>query len=100
MKHTDLARWRLAAGLTHAALARRLGVSLATVGHLLAGRRRPSVTLAARIERETGIPARTWARGEPRRRATATERERRASVERERPAPPPPVEPADDDAPF
>lgn len=85
MKHTDLDRWRLAAGLTHAEAARKLGCSLAMFGALCRGRRRPSAVLAARIERVAGIPAGYWGR---------------IAVERARPAPPPPVEPADDDAPF
>ena len=56
-----LASYLLRAKVPQAALARMLGVSPGMVSHILSGRRTPSLVLASKIERLTGIPARAWA---------------------------------------
>lgn len=43
-------------GTSQQALAKRLGVDPAHVSHILAGRRVPSLPLAAKIAREANIP--------------------------------------------
>lgn len=48
-------------GLNQTDVGSLVGVSSSYVCHLLAARRRPSVEVAARIERELGVPAREWA---------------------------------------
>jgi len=50
----DIASLRKGLGLTQAEFAERVGTSWRYIGHLEAGRRRPSLKLAARIEKLTG----------------------------------------------
>ncbi len=52
--------WLCRAGLTQQAFADELGVTQGQVSNLMAGRRTPSLDLAAAIERRTGIPASSW----------------------------------------
>ena len=58
-----LRRWLDATGTTQTKLARRLGVTVAHVGHWLHGRQRPGLDLAAALERVTGRAVRAvdWA---------------------------------------
>lgn len=51
----DIASIRKALGLTQAEFAERLGVSVGYVGHLETGVRKPSLKLAAQIERLGGV---------------------------------------------
>lgn len=63
MKGAELLRGFLAAtGITGAAFAAAIGVDPSAVSHYLAGRRKPDLSTAARIERQTcgTIPASTW----------------------------------------
>lgn len=57
MSH-PLLDYRQAHGLTREALAKRLGVTVAMLGHVERGVRRFSATKAVVWERELGIPAR------------------------------------------
>lgn len=57
--------WFERAQLSAAEVARDLGVDASYVSHLRAGRRVPSLVIAARIEQLTGIPARAWVTSEP-----------------------------------
>jgi transcriptional regulator with XRE-family HTH domain len=50
----DIASLRKGLGLTQAEFAERIGTSMGYVGHLETGVRKPSLKLAARIERVTG----------------------------------------------
>lgn len=49
-------------GLSHAQVAKVLGVSRPYVTQILRGHRQPSIDVLARIERKFGIPARDFAR--------------------------------------
>ncbi len=46
--------------VTQRALAERLRLHQTAVGRILAGNRRPGLTLAFEIEKLTGIPAKAW----------------------------------------
>ena len=46
-----------AAKLSQSAFARQLGIQRSHLSMILSGTRTPSLELAARIERETGVPA-------------------------------------------
>jgi transcriptional regulator with XRE-family HTH domain len=52
-----LKRWMKDRGMSKAALARELKVSKALIGYYLKGERFPSVRMAVRVSRLTGIPA-------------------------------------------
>lgn len=56
-KYRSLAEYLDKTETTHDALAVRLGVTRAYVTMLAGGRRQPSLPMALRIERETGVPA-------------------------------------------
>lgn len=47
---------------TKTEFARQLGISLPFLANIEAGRKRPGLDTAARIEDLTGIPARSWER--------------------------------------
>jgi transcriptional regulator with XRE-family HTH domain len=51
----DIASVRTSLGLTQAEFAERVGTTTAYVGHLETGRRKPSLELCARIERQFGV---------------------------------------------
>lgn len=51
----DIASLRKGMGLTQAEFAERLGITATYVGHLETGVRSPSIKLAARIEKVTGV---------------------------------------------
>lgn len=51
----DIGSLRRGMGLTQAEFAKELGVSMAYVGHLETGVRKPSIKLAAKIEKLTGV---------------------------------------------
>lgn len=51
----DIASVRKGLNLTQAEFAERIGTSTAYVGHLENGRRKPSLKLAAKIERLAGV---------------------------------------------
>jgi transcriptional regulator with XRE-family HTH domain len=55
MRGMDIATIRKGLGLTQAEFASRLGISEGYVGHLETGERKPSLKLASRIERESGV---------------------------------------------
>lgn len=54
MRGMDVATLRKALRLTQAEFAAQLGTSAAYIGHLETGHRKPSLKLAAKIERLTG----------------------------------------------
>jgi transcriptional regulator with XRE-family HTH domain len=56
------AHYVTSSGLTQTAWADRIGVSRSYMSNLLNGKKRPSLEVAVRIERETGglIPASSW----------------------------------------
>ncbi len=64
----DLKTYLSDAGLTQAAFAARVNSTHATISRLIAGKFRPSLDLAAAIERETGgkVLAVSWAAPESR----------------------------------
>jgi transcriptional regulator with XRE-family HTH domain len=47
--------------LSQKEVAARLGISNEMLSMLLSGQRLPSITVAAKIEREFGVPCRLWA---------------------------------------
>lgn len=47
-------------GVNKGQAAARIGISGSELSHLLSGRRRPTLALAATIQDETGIPATSW----------------------------------------
>jgi len=55
-----MARWLKRHRHTQTALARRLDVHISTVNELLHGKKAPSLGLALKLERETGIPPRAF----------------------------------------
>lgn len=55
-----LQAWLDRLGYTHLMLATELHVTRGQVSSVILGRRRPSLTLAFRIEQLTGIPATSW----------------------------------------
>lgn len=55
-----LRRWISTAGLNYAALADILKISVPHLSRLITGGRMPSLELAMRIEKLTGIPAESW----------------------------------------
>lgn len=52
--------WMARAGLNQSEVARQLGVQQPQVSHLVMGTRSPSLALAVRIQKLTGIPAADW----------------------------------------
>lgn len=56
----ELEAWRVRSRLTVEAACRRLGFNRAFWYELVKGQKLPSVTTAARIQGETGIPAARW----------------------------------------
>lgn len=62
-KHTaadDLRDWMERACWSQSQVAEYLGVSRPQVSHLVNGTRSPSLRLATRIQRMTGIPVKAW----------------------------------------
>ena len=59
-----LREWMDRAGVDHTAVAAQLGVTTAHVSHLVQGSRRPSLLLAVRLQRMTGIPAADWVKAD------------------------------------
>lgn len=64
-----LREWMTKERVTQAQFARDIERHDSFVSHLLAGRRLPSLRLAATIERHTGIPSSAWAASPPEKRA-------------------------------
>lgn len=56
-KPESLSAYMKRTSTTHAALAKKLGISRSYVTLLIAGERQPSLPLAVNIERVTGVPA-------------------------------------------
>jgi len=56
----QLAAWRERSKLKQYELARLLEITDAYLSQVLSGKRRPSLLIAVRIERETGIPVSSW----------------------------------------
>lgn len=56
-KKTRLAQYLEKTGMTHEALADRLGISRPYVTMMAMGKRQPALRLALRIESVTGVPA-------------------------------------------
>lgn len=56
----DLTAWLAKMDLTQAVAARLFQISRPQLTHLTLGSRKPSLALATRIERVTGIPAGSW----------------------------------------
>lgn len=56
-----LEQYRKRSKLNQGELGELLGLSAVAISRIMLGRRRPSIVIAARIERETGIAASSWA---------------------------------------
>lgn len=61
--HTDLIAWLKRMDLTQEVAARLFQISRPQLTHITLGSRKPSLALATRIERVTGIPAGSWHSG-------------------------------------
>lgn len=53
---TPLAQWLKISGISGSDLAKRVGVSSPFLSRIATGTRQPSLTIAAKLARETGLP--------------------------------------------